>query len=150
MSAVSMHESPLPTPTERPKADIVVYDGDCRMCSGQVRRLSRWDKQGRLAFLSLHDPEVARRWPELSHDDLMQNMYLIDQRGRKHKGAAAFRYLSTRLTRLWLLAPLMHLPGSLPLWQWLYQQVANRRYRFGRMDHCDDGACEVHFGGKKK
>ena len=75
----------------------------------------------------------------------MQDMYVVDSRGRQHRGAAAFRYLSRRLPRLYPLAPLLHLPFTLPLWQWGYRQVANRRYRFGRTDDCDDGACAVHF-----
>ena len=50
----------LPTVLERPEADVIIYDGHCRFCRGQVERLSRWDTGGRLAYLSLHDPEVAR------------------------------------------------------------------------------------------
>jgi predicted DCC family thiol-disulfide oxidoreductase YuxK len=125
---------------------VVIFDGHCRICTAQVRRLARFDCRGRLAYLSLHDPEVARRWPELSHDELMQDMYVIDPQGGKHRGAAAFRYLSRRLRRLWWLAPVLHIPFSLPLWQWLYRQVANRRYRFGKTADCSEGTCSVHFG----
>lgn len=138
----------LPTPGERPDADVVIYDGHCRFCTGQVRRLHRWDGAGRLAFLSLHDPVVAERYPDLSHDQMMQDMYVVDRQGRRHRGAAAFRYLTRRLPRLWWLAPVMHIPFSLPLWQFLYRQVANRRYWFGKTDQCDDGTCAVHFKGK--
>jgi hypothetical protein len=31
----------------------------------------------------------------------------------------------------------------MPLWQWLYRQVADRRYRFNR-DDCDGGTCHLH------
>lgn len=134
----------LPTLAQRPEADVVIYDGHCRICTGQVRRLAAWDTRGRLAFLSLHDPEVARRFPDLEHDDLMQNMYVVDRQGRRHRGAAAIRYLSARLRRLWWLAPLLHLPGTLPLWQFLYRQVAQRRYRWGRAEGCEDGTCRLH------
>ncbi len=135
----------LPAPHDRPGADVLIYDGDCRVCTGQVRRLARWDRARRLAFLSLHDPEVAKRYPDLSHDYLMTNMVLVDGTGRRHPGAAAARYLSTRLPRLWPLAVLLHLPFSLPLWQWCYRQVAKRRYRLGGKVACDGGACAVHF-----
>jgi predicted DCC family thiol-disulfide oxidoreductase YuxK len=137
----------LPSPRENPQADIVIYDGHCRFCRAQVERLARWDRGGkRLAFLSLHDPEVKKRFPDLSYDQLMEEMYVVDQRGRRHAGAAAFRYLTTRLPRLYVLAPLLHLPFTLPLWRWGYRQVAKRRYRFGKTaDACDDGSCRVHF-----
>ena len=140
--------SHLPTPEERPDADVVIFDGHCRFCTGQVQRLNRWDGGGRLAFLSLHDPVVAQRYPDLSHDQLMQDMYLVDRQGHRHRGAAAFRYLSRRLPRLWWLAPVMHIPFSLPLWQFLYRQVAKHRYWFGKTEQCDDGACAVHFKSK--
>jgi predicted DCC family thiol-disulfide oxidoreductase YuxK len=135
----------LPSVAERPGADVLIYDGHCRICTGQVARLARWDGGGRLAFLSLHDPLVAERYPDLSHDELMRHMVVVDQAGGRHRGAAAVRYLSRRLPSLWWLAPVMHIPFSLPLWQWMYQQVASRRYRFGRTDDCTDGACSIHF-----
>lgn len=135
---------PLPSPAERPNADVVVYDGNCRMCTAQVRKLAWWDCQGKLSYLSLHDPEAERRYPDLTHEMLMEQMYVVDRQGNRYGGAAAFRYLSRRLRRLWWLVPLLHIPGSLPLWQWMYRQVAKRRYRFGKIDQCDDEACRIH------
>src|SRR5688572_25164624 len=136
----------LPTPTELPDAPVVIYDGHCKFCTGQVQNLARWDGKGRIAFISLHDPEVARRWPDLTHEMLMDQMYLIEPQGNRYVGAAAFQYLSRKLPRLWLLAPLMHIPLSLPLWQFFYRQVAKRRYWLGKTgDACDDGACKVHL-----
>jgi len=136
--------APLPSPSDRPDADVVIYDGNCRMCTAQVRKLAWWDCQGKLSYLSLHDPEVARSYPDLTHDMLMEQMYVVDRQGNRYGGAGAFRYLSRRLRRLWWLAPLLNLPGSLPLWQWMYRQVAKRRYRFGKTDQCDDEACRIH------
>ena len=75
----------------------------------------------------------------------MQDMYVVDLSGRRHRGAAAFKYLSRRLPLLYWLAPPMHVPGSLPLWQWLYRKFAERRYRFGRTEECADDACTVHL-----
>ncbi len=126
----------------------MIYDGHCKFCTAGVKNLASWDRAGRkLAFLSLHDPEVATRFPQLTHDQLMEEMYLIDRRGRFHRGAEAFRYLTTRLPRLYLFAPLLHVPFSLPFWRWAYRQVAKRRYRLmGKTgDDCADGACKVHF-----
>ncbi|HQU44758.1 MAG: thiol-disulfide oxidoreductase [Planctomycetia bacterium 21-64-5] len=138
------HLAPLPTPDERPEADVLIYDGHCRICIWQVRRLAWWDWGRRLAYLSLHDPQVGQRCADLTHDALMKEMYVVDRFGRRHAGAAAVRYLSRRLPTLWWLAPLLHIPGTLPLWNWLYQQVAKRRYRFGTLATCDDEACRLH------
>ncbi|HEX4414078.1 MAG TPA: hypothetical protein VH107_10655, partial [Lacipirellulaceae bacterium] len=54
----------LTPPGERPGSDVVIYDGHCRICTAQIRRLPWWDCQRKLSYLSLHDPEVARRWPD--------------------------------------------------------------------------------------
>ncbi len=121
----------------------MIYDGKCRFCIGQIQRLARWDRGGRLAFLSLHDPLIAQRYPDLSPEQLLSDMYVVDRRGVRHRGAAAWRYLACRLPRLWWLCPLLYLPGSLPLWQRLYRRIADRRYRLAAGESCDDGSCRV-------
>jgi predicted DCC family thiol-disulfide oxidoreductase YuxK len=136
--------SHLPTPAELPSADVVIFDGDCQFCQKQVARLARWDGRGRLAFVSLHDPLASQYCPDWTHEQLLEQMVVVDQQGRQHAGAAAIRYLSLRLPRLWPLAPLLHIPYCLPVWQWLYRQVAIRRYRWNKPD-CADGACRIHF-----
>jgi predicted DCC family thiol-disulfide oxidoreductase YuxK len=136
----------LPSPEENPGRDVVIFDGHCKFCTAQVRRLAKWDRGRKLAFLSLHDPEVAKRYPDLTYDELMEEMFVVDREGNRHAGAAAFRYLTTRLPRLYPLAPLMHLPFTLPIWKWGYRQIAKRRYLAGKtQDACDDGSCKVHF-----
>ena len=135
----------LPRPDERPGSDVVIFDGECRICSRQVRKLHWWDSQDRLSYLSLHDPQVAERYPDLTHEQLMQEMAIVDHRGRRHFGAEAFRHLTRRLPRLWWAAPLLHFPGSLPVWKYLYRQIAQRRYRWGKAEQtCDTGACDLH------
>lgn len=135
----------LADPDERPGSDVVIYDGKCRFCIGQVRRLARWDRRHQLSFLSLHDPRARELCPDLTSEQLMEQLYLVTADGKRYGGAAAARYLSRQLPRLWLLAPVLHLPGSLPLWQWLYRQFAKRRYWFGRTDRCETDSCDVHL-----
>jgi predicted DCC family thiol-disulfide oxidoreductase YuxK len=143
MAATVVDPRSLPTPADRPAADVVIYDGECKFCTASVRKLQRYDRSGRLAFLSLHDPEVGRRWPDLTHDDLMQYMYVVTPEGRKYRGAEAFKYLSTRLPALYWMAPLLYLPGLMPSWQACYRAFAKRRYRWGRIESCDDGSCRI-------
>ncbi|HEX4143225.1 MAG TPA: DUF393 domain-containing protein [Pirellulales bacterium] len=133
----------LPSPAQRPLAEVVIFDGNCQLCTAQVSRLARWDTRGRLAFLSLHDLEVSRRYPQLSHETLMREMVVVDRRGQYHHAAAAVRQIARRIPRLWPLVPFLYLPGTMPLWQWLYRQVADRRYRFNRAE-CDGGTCHLH------
>ena len=103
----------LPTPAERPGSDVVIYDGQCRICTSQVRKLPWWDCQARLSYLSLHDPQVAERFPDLPHDRMMTEMVVVDREGGRHWGPEAIRYLTTRLRRLWWASPALHFPGSM-------------------------------------
>ncbi len=135
----------LPDPDALTTADVVIYDGECNFCQGQVANLRRFDVGGRhLAFLSLHDPRVAERYPDLSHDELMEQMYVIDGKNRRHGGADAVRYLSRRLPLLWPIMPILHIPGTARLWRWMYRQVAKRRYKISGRS-CDGDSCSVHF-----
>jgi len=136
--------TPLPTPSERPEASIVVYDGQCRICTAQINKLPWWDCQQRLAYLSLHDSEVSERWPDLSHDRLMLEMIVLDPQGQRFWGPDSIRYLTRRLRRLWWLAPLLHIPGSMLLWRPLYRWIARNRYRLSGGEVCEEDACSLH------
>ena len=134
-----------PTPEDRPDADVVLYDGRCAFCRARIDQLRWFDRGGRLAYLSLHEPVVAERYPAVSAERLLEEMCVVTPAGDEHWGADAVRYLSRRLPRLWWLAPVMHLPGAMPLWRRLYGVVARNRYLLGgRVEDCEDGACAVH------
>lgn len=135
-------ESRVRTVAARPARDTVLYDGQCRFCRGQIAMLRRLDLAGRLRFVSLHDSVVMAEFPELAPEDLAGEMHVIDTGGRARAGAEAVRYLSRRLPLLWPLAVPLHVPGSLPLWSWLYGVVARNRYRIA--GRCDEGACRIH------
>lgn len=139
----------LLTPADLPSADVVIFDGKCVFCRRSVKMLNAWVGKEQLAYVSLHDPWVAEFVPELTHDELMDRVWLISREdGSKHGGAEMVRYLSTRSWKLWIAAPFLHFPGSMPLWQWMYQIVARRRYKIANKngEPCDeDGTCEIHF-----
>tara|TARA_B110000495_G_C22839144_1_gene489428 strand:+ start:400 stop:888 length:489 start_codon:yes stop_codon:yes gene_type:complete len=145
-------EKGLPSPTAFPKSDLVIYDGRCNFCSAQVKNLYRLDGKNRLAFISLHDPFVTQRFSDLTHQQLMEQIFLIPNRNgdysdRRLGGAVAIKYLTLRLPKLWILAPLFHLPLTGGIQQWAYRQIAKRRYKIaGKSEgHCDEqGTCDLH------
>lgn len=145
MSSTENRSSDLPDPDTMPGADVVIYDGHCNFCRAGVVRLRKFDVRGdRLSFLSLHDERVTQRYPELSHDELMDQMYVIESDGNRHGGSDAVRFLSRRLPLLWPVMPILHLPGTAGLWRWLYAQIAKRRYKLAGKS-CDNGACSIHL-----
>ena len=128
------------------KQDVVLFDGQCNFCRSQIDILRRIDGRNRLRFLSLHDAEVVKNYPDLSYEQLMDQMWIVSSQGKRFGGAAALRFLSSRLPILWPLAPLLYLPGTLPLWQFLYQQVAKRRYKIAGRNCVEGGTCALHHG----
>ena len=148
----------LLSPVQLPNADVVIFDGQCVFCQGQVKNLKRFDGKNRLSFISLHDPFVSENFPDLSHEQMMEQMYIVPNSANgyttaRHGGAAALRYLTRRLPRLWIFAPLLHIPFTLPIVQWCYKQVAKRRYKIAgkSVTGCDEnGTCELHFDDKGK
>lgn len=125
----------------KPDRATVLFDGQCRFCRNQIGLLRRLDLGNRLVFVSLHDPSVARDFPEIPAALLHEQMYVVDPEGRARGGAEAVRYLSRRLPLLWPAALLLHLPGSLPVWQWLYAWIAKRRLLIA--GSCSDGGCRL-------
>lgn len=136
--------STLPSPADRPESEVVIYDGHCNFCRAQVERLQWWDCQDKLSYISLHDPEVARRWPDLPKERLLEEMCLIDRRGRRHWGPEAFRYLTYRLRRLWWLMPVMYLPGMMLIARPVYRWISRHRYLIAGKTECDSGSCSLH------
>ena len=122
---------------------MLIYDGQCNFCRASVGSLRRLDWTGRLAYISLHDPRVSQRWPELSHEQLMEQIWLVTENGGRYGGADAMRYLSLRMPSLWLAAPLLNFPFAMPLWRKIYRWIARNRYRVaGR--NCENGSCSLH------
>ncbi|WP_283435447.1 thiol-disulfide oxidoreductase DCC family protein [Neorhodopirellula lusitana] len=141
----------LPDPDTYPDRDVVIYDGQCSFCASGVKRLHQLDRFGkRLAFLSLHDERTAERYPDLTHEMLMQEMFVVDSEGNRHGGADAVRYFSRRLPLLWIAAPILHVPGTASLWRHLYRFVGRNRYWisqkfFGGKPDCDGDSCSIHL-----
>jgi len=136
----------LPDPDQVPNREVVIWDGQCNFCRSQVERLRWLDWRNQLSYLSLHDVRVAQRYPELSYQQLMDQLWVVTSRGKKYGGADAGRYLSRQLPALWWLAPWLHIPLSMPLWRWLYGKIAQRRYRLAGKTCDADGTCHLHLG----
>ncbi len=133
----------LPDPDVIPLSIVVIWDGDCSFCRKQVEKLQAFDGKNRLSYISLHDPRVATRFPDITYEQMMEQLWIVCPDNRRFGGADALRYLSRKLPRLWWSAPLFHFPGTMPLWRWLYRQVAQRRYRIAGKE-CESGTCQLH------
>ena len=170
-SGAELRHPELPHPENFPDRNILIYDGDCKFCLSQVTKLAQWDTDGVLAFVPLQHPLVAERFPDLTHDMLMKEMFLVTtdgnkhggnkhggnkhdgnkhggnkHGGNKHGGVNALRELSKRLPRLKWLAFWFRIPLAIFVTRMVYRTIAKFRYRlWGKVNRCDHGTCELHF-----
>ncbi len=116
---------------------LVLYDGECGLCSKSVRFLIKRDRDGVLQFAPLQGETAGRL--RAAHPEIPQtveSVVLVDG-GRVHLRSKAFLYVSKYLTRpwrwgwyvRWFPAFLLDLP---------YRLVARLRYRiWGKVDACE-------------
>ena len=127
---------------------IVYVDGLCPFCQLEVRWLSRLDRNGgRLRFVDIAAPDFDPTPLGLTLDDLMNRLYVLDDAGRWHVGADAFRAIYQamgfggliRMTRWPLLRSLTDAS---------YRCFARHRIRIGRWfggQDCREGHCRIRL-----
>lgn len=115
--------------------DLILFDGDCVLCSHWARWVHRRDRAGRFRFVAIQS-EAGR---------VLAQRFGVDPSGPEtnvvtHGGRAHFKFDA-------VLAVLDALPGAhliqavriapRPVRDWLYDRVARNRYRlFGRREAC--------------
>jgi predicted DCC family thiol-disulfide oxidoreductase YuxK len=134
--------------TTPPGHHVLLYDGQCRFCTTQSRRLVALARDGAIEALSFQDPGVLDRFPGLTWDECMKAMQLVMPDGRVFSGfEAAVRALATRYVGRG--AYLYYLPGIRQLCDAGYAWAAKNRYRFmGKAvarGECDGGSCHLHL-----
>ncbi len=129
--------------------DTVIYDGHCKFCTRGIETMRRLDFTRQLQFVSLHDPSLATRYPELTHDMMMDQMWVVSESGKRYGGADAIRHLTVRLPLLYPFALLMYFPGTRRFWSFMYNKVAANRYRLAGTT-CDSGTCSLHLKSHAK
>ncbi len=123
---------------------VVLYDGDCGFCTKWRDRMSRRDREGRIEWLSVHDPSVASRFPDLDREDAMRQMYVYAPDGTVHKGSEGWMELFRFLEGLSFMVALGRLPGMRFVMRRVYGFIAGRRYRLS----CAGAACRLPPAGR--
>ena len=70
--------------------NLIVFDGECVLCSGFFRFMLRHDRAGRFSFATAQSPLGQRLYRELGlpADDFETNLVIVD--GRPHQRLDAF------------------------------------------------------------
>ncbi|WP_282943181.1 DCC1-like thiol-disulfide oxidoreductase family protein [Paenibacillus sp. RC67] len=115
---------------------IMLFDGECRFCSGSVQFIIRHDKKDIFRFAQLQsDTAQSLLPPEILDDPTIDSVILIDE-GIVYTHSAAVLQICKRLGRGWTL---LYIFTCVPA-RWrdsLYRWVAKRRHKLlGKQDSC--------------
>jgi predicted DCC family thiol-disulfide oxidoreductase YuxK len=127
--------------------DIIVFDGECVLCSGFFRFVLRQDRESRFSFVIAQSALGGRLYEALGLDarDFETNLVIVT--GRIHGKLGALGAAMGALGWPWRgLAVVSVLPRWLA--DPLYDRIARNRYRlFGRYDDClvPDAALRARF-----
>lgn len=121
---------------------VVLYDGDCGFCQQSVRLLKGLDWFRLLHFQSARDTDhLPASDVPLDSQKMLDEMHLLTpDRQSVYAGFTAFRWIAWRLPLTAPLAPLLYLPGVLPLGNRAYRWVARNRFK---LVPCAENACAV-------
>jgi predicted DCC family thiol-disulfide oxidoreductase YuxK len=113
---------------------LVVYDGACGICGGNLKWLYRLDWFRRFDALPYQSDEVYQACPQLTREACEQALQLVLLNGRVYSGTDAFREVFLRMPLTFPVGVLMLFPPLSWLLRKLYPILARNRYRMG--GHC--------------
>lgn len=117
---------------------VVLFDGSCGLCRRSVTALRMLDWLHRIELANLHDASERKHWaPDTPLHALERAMHVRLPNGTFATGFHGFRALAVHLPALWILLPVLHLPGIGTPGEWVYRNIAARRLR------CSDGVCRL-------
>lgn len=115
---------------------VVVYDGDCKVCTRLAGALSRWDTRATFDVVPSQAPGVQARFPWIPPRAYRDSLQLVGEAERTWQGAAAIERILDLLPRGRWLGWLFSLPFARPLAERAYRWFARSRYRLGCGAHC--------------
>ena len=122
----------------------VLYDGDCPLCSREIRFLEKRDRgRGRIQFEDIVEPSFDPSAYGLDARALMARIHGVLPDGTVIEGVEVFRLAYAAVGLGWLMAP-TRWPGLRRLADLAYRIFARNRLRWtGRESVCEAGRCQI-------
>jgi predicted DCC family thiol-disulfide oxidoreductase YuxK len=122
---------------DKPEKPVVIYDGTCGICAGNLKWLRRLDWLKKFDDMPYQAAELARMFPHLNTEECEKAMHLVFPNGTTYTGADAIRKVFLRMPVTFPAGAIMSVPPLPWMLRKLYPVLARNRYRIG-------GTCEVH------
>lgn len=121
---------------DRPHKPVVIYDGACGICAGNLKWLYRLDTLRKFDAMPYQAKDLALLFPSLNIEDCHNAMHLVFPDGRIYTGTDAFRQIFLRMPLMFVVGLIMSIPPIPWILRRLYPVLARNRYRIG-------GKCEL-------
>lgn|SRR5262249_20198169 len=121
---------------------VLLYDGDCALCRKSVAILQSLDWLRRIQYQNCRETDkLPTSTAPFMPEQLLEQMHLVTpDRQRVHRGFRAFRWMAWRMPLLWVIVPLLYIPGVPMIGQRIYLWVARNRFQ---LVPCDHGQCKL-------
>jgi predicted DCC family thiol-disulfide oxidoreductase YuxK len=127
---------------------IALYDGRCRICTREAKRLVRLAGSRSVDVRSFREPGALDPFPGITHEACVEALHVVAPDGAVFAGAEAVARLAARAPIWGWLALGYYVPGVRSLAERTYAWIARNRYRWNK-DVCDpDGTCHLHHVGQ--
>jgi len=121
---------------ETPTKPVVIYDGTCGICAGNLKWLHRLDWLKKFDDMPYQAAELTRIFPHLNLEECEKALHLVFPSGKIYQGADALRNVLLRLPVTFLAGTTASIPPLPWMLRKLYPVLARNRYRMG-------GTCEI-------
>ena len=121
---------------------ILLYDGECPLCTFQMRLIGWLDWFNTTSLLPIQDPKATALAPDITRADLQEAIHCVTPEDRIYRGARAFRFLGFRIPLLIPLGLFLWIPGVIWIAEIVYAFISRNRLFFSKIFGCK-GACAI-------
>lgn len=121
---------------------IVLYDGDCSLCTFQSRLITWLDWFNTVSLLPIADPRASEVAPRLTRTDLNEAIHCVAKSGKIYRGARCLRFIGLRMPLAFPFALVMWIPGVIIVAEIIYRWISRNRYILSRVFGCKE-ACAI-------
>ena len=121
---------------------IVLYDGECALCTFQSRLITWLDWFNTVSLLPIADPRAHEIAPRLTPADLREAIHCVAANGRIYRGARCLRFIGSRMPLAIPFVLVMWVPGAIFIAEIFYRWLSRNRYLLSRVFGCKE-ACAL-------
>lgn len=119
---------------------VFYYDAECPLCARTKVLIKHFDFYGKISFKTVqYDSENESKFNGIQEEDLLDNVYSIDQDGKMYSGVNTYKQVLKRLPLFYIFYLVLNIS--------IAQKIAERIYRYVALnrntERCTDESCGI-------